>query len=168
MNRPLIQDGIAELERLFEQNRDDAITLRMLESELTFRSVPRAVTLLQKVRRALAGGEVLAAAQQEELFEKAADLMPPPEPLASKTAAAVTLRSDSLMTRSLSVEDAYTILGLKANSSWDDIEHARRQLVDQARPDRLKSLSAERRLAVQEQGRMANAAHQVLFHNRST
>lgn len=53
MARPFIQHRIDALEDLFAKSKNDLKVLRQLEHELKHRQVPRAVTLLVKVRAAL-------------------------------------------------------------------------------------------------------------------
>lgn len=54
--RPLLKEGIAELERLFDQNRDDPQFLKMLIAELSERSVPRAKELQRRALQAASVG----------------------------------------------------------------------------------------------------------------
>lgn len=164
MSRPLIQNGIAELERLFEQNKTHPEMLRTLETELTFRSVPRAVTLLQKVRRVLSGREASTVPEQKALFERSSVPLSPPSLAPIITAPASSIKPPA--TPALSVEEAYKVLRVTPNSSWDEIENARRQLVDKARPDRLQNVSGDKRAVILQEARMANVAHQVLFQIR--
>jgi hypothetical protein len=70
MSRPLIQRRIHELEAMFEAEQEDPDALRLLEAELAFRSVPRATTLLEKVKRVLSGGIVLSSAKKNDLFDR--------------------------------------------------------------------------------------------------
>lgn len=53
MNRPLMQHGVGQLEQLFASSKTDQKVLKQLESELRFRQVPRAVSLLAEVQAAL-------------------------------------------------------------------------------------------------------------------
>lgn len=52
-SRPLLQKGIAELEKLFDQNRDDPQFLETLIAELSERSVPRAKGLQRRALQAV-------------------------------------------------------------------------------------------------------------------
>jgi hypothetical protein len=69
MNRPLIQRRIDELEAMFEAEQEDPDALHLLEAELAFRSMPRAVTLLNRLNRVLDGGTVLPSPRQNILFD---------------------------------------------------------------------------------------------------
>ena len=62
MTRPLMQQGIAQLESLYSTAITDVKSLKQLQHELQFRQVPRAVVLLEKVEKALAGSQVSPAA----------------------------------------------------------------------------------------------------------
>ncbi|HEY5212053.1 MAG TPA: hypothetical protein VIJ38_03430, partial [Acidobacteriaceae bacterium] len=69
MSRPFIQKRIDELEAIFNTDHCDADLLTKLETELAFRSVPRAAALLVKVRSALRDDSVTQTAEQSDLFE---------------------------------------------------------------------------------------------------
>jgi len=53
MARPLIQHGIAQLEKLFFESKTNQKVLKQLEHELQFRQVPRSVALRAEVDAAL-------------------------------------------------------------------------------------------------------------------
>ena len=61
MFRPLLSKRITELEALYTTGKSDPKILKALENELQHRQVPRAVTLLANVRKALAGPSTEAA-----------------------------------------------------------------------------------------------------------
>ena len=65
------------------------------------------------------------------------------------------------------LEDAYKLLKATAGSTWESIEQTRRQLVQQAHPSRLKSMSAERRVQYLSEARRVNAAYAVLSMQRA-
>lgn len=60
------------------------------------------------------------------------------------------------------LEDAYKLLKTSAGSTWESIEQTRRQLVQQAHPSRLKSMSPERRGQALSEARKVNAAYASL------
>lgn len=64
-------------------------------------------------------------------------------------------------------EDAYKLLKATAGSTWESIEETRRQLVQQAHPSRVKSLSPERRAQSLADARRVNAAYAVLSIQRA-
>lgn len=65
------------------------------------------------------------------------------------------------------VEDAYKLLKATAGSTWESIEQTRRQLVQQAHPSRVKSLSPERQAQSLADARRVNAAYAVLSMQRA-
>jgi DnaJ-domain-containing protein 1 len=67
----------------------------------------------------------------------------------------------------MTLEDALKVLKVTTSTPWESIETSRRQAVERARPDRLASLSKEKRSAVKEEARVANAAYLVLLQARS-
>ena len=62
MARPLMQQGIAQLEKMFCTAPADSRTLKRLEHELQHRQVPRAIALLEKVEAALSSTKTAASA----------------------------------------------------------------------------------------------------------
>jgi hypothetical protein len=160
MSRPLIQKRIGALEAMFNAEQGDPDALRLLESELAFRSVPRATTLLDKVKRVLAGSVVPPSPMQDELFTHQAPvvvqvpllrvkLTPSPEPAAS-----------------MSLDEARKVLGVTVGASWEVIENARREIVDHGNPAKLRSLKDSQRTTVMLEATHANAAYAVLRERR--
>lgn len=66
----------------------------------------------------------------------------------------------------MSVEEAYKVLKSTPGANWDAIELSRRQLVQQAYPEIVAGLSAERRAKVQADAKLVNAAYAVLVSAR--
>ena len=161
MNRPLIQRRIDELEAIFEAKQGDPDALRLSEAELAFRSAPRAVTLLNRLKRAPDGGAGLPSPRQSILFDhktpaaSQVPLLEESQPAHSSPIPAMTL------------EDALKVLKVTTSAPWESIETSRRQAVERAHPGRLASLSKEKRSAVKEEARVANAAYRVLLQARS-
>ena len=56
MSRPLIQQGVGQLEEMFAKAKADPKLLKQLEHELQYRQVPRATALLAEVQTAMYGG----------------------------------------------------------------------------------------------------------------
>lgn len=67
----------------------------------------------------------------------------------------------------LSVDDAYRVLKATSGSTWEFIEQTRRQMVQQAHPERVAMLIPERRAQVQAEARRVNAAYAVLLRLRA-
>lgn len=60
-------------------------------------------------------------------------------------------------------EQAYKCLKVSPSAGWEQVEQARREIVARAQPDRLQGLSPEKRKALQDEGRLANAAYKSLL-----
>jgi DnaJ-domain-containing protein 1 len=160
MSRPLIQRRIDELEAMFEAEQGNPGTLRLLEAELAFRSVPRATTLLAKVKRVLNGGTVLPSAKQSDLFDHRTPVAVQ-VPLLKETPKVAAAPMETM-----TLEDALKVLKVTSGASWEAVESSRRQAVDRARPDKLTPLSKEKRGVLKEEARRANAAYFVLLQAR--
>lgn len=183
MARPLMQKGIAELEAMFGAAQSDARVLKQLEAELRHRQVPRALTLLEKVQRALPTATLPAtrsvepppqpvAAQvepQPELWPLGEPVPPSSQPAGLKVhLPAESGARPSAALPSFTVEAAYQVLKVLPTASWEAIELTRRKLVDLAHPNRVAALAADKRAAAQETARQANAAYTALHHARTT
>lgn len=184
MARPLMQKGIAELEAMFGAAQGDARVLKQLEAELRHRQVPRALTLLEKVQRALPAATPPATRSVEPPRQPAAaKVAPQPElwppvvqpPLATvprepkaPPAGQGEAQPPAAPSPSFSVEAAYQLLKVPPTASWEAIELARRKLVDLAHPSRVAALAADKRAATQETARQANAAYTALHLARTT
>lgn len=168
MSRPLIQNGIGDLERLFQSSQGNAKTLESLEYELRFRSVPRATALLAKVRRAMNGAPVVPAPSQDVLFDhKPAMPVQTLLPTINTTPVPALIPAiEALPLPQLSIEDACKFLKVSATASWDTIEKSRREIVGLTRPDLMAKLSEEQRQALRHDAMIANAAHNALFQAR--
>ena len=76
MIRPLMQQGIAQLEALYSTAATDVKSLTQLQHELQFRQVPRAVALLEKVEKELTGSRVATPAPPFSGFTAAPATVP--------------------------------------------------------------------------------------------
>ncbi len=84
MPRPLMQNGIAQLEAMFASASNDPKVLRQLEGELKHRQVPRAVNLLTQVQAALLDGSKADTATGNTVPPRAlSTAVAPPPPVAS-------------------------------------------------------------------------------------
>lgn len=146
MARPFQQLGIAELEDLFVKSESELQVLRDLEYELRHRQVPRARSLMVKVRAAI---KVLSPAKIEvavssksssvsaraggDLFEPGSVGSPEQKPLGSpaKLQSQESLGGD---VPRMSLAEAYKMLKAAPGDSWESIELARRRLVQRASP----------------------------------
>ena len=87
MKRPLIQKGVAELEQLFDQRRDDPQFLKQLLEELSERKVQRAQGLRQRVVQAMGviakrAPSHVASSETAPVRPAAAAVMPVERPVA--------------------------------------------------------------------------------------
>ncbi len=181
MPRPLMQHGVGQLETLFASSTANLKVLKQLEHELRFRQVPRALALLEQVQAAIRATNSAAApvttgsapAKQPDLWTQPPAVQPaaPPPPTAQhpsiqpagpaatpRPPTAVTPRPGSAMT----FDDACKLLKVSASSPWQEVEQARRQLVQLSHPERVASLVPERRDQVRAEAKRVNAAYAVL------
>ena len=170
--RPLLRHTIAQLEELFATKRTLADVLKELEAELQFRHVPRAVSLLAKVRAVSKGGNLPAPPKlrsfprQPEISSAATSVV---IPLATTVVPVVQAKSapptgEDVPT--ITLEEAYKLLRATAGSSWAEIEQVRRFLVQRAHPDNLAELSADKRTVVQADVKRANMAYSVILQSK--
>lgn len=176
MDRSLMQLGIAELESLFSKSKADTVVLKQLDQELQHRKTQRAVALLADVRKCLSADvrdvsarpvEPAATAtpmRQLEFDQQpvvAPTFLPADRPKPIPTRAASVAASTTLVP-SIGAEEACRILRVTLGSPWEVIEKSRRDLVQQAYPASLVSMSAERRGKELDAAKRANAAYAVL------
>jgi hypothetical protein len=173
MARPLMQNGIAQLEVLFAASTTDVKALKQLEGELKHRQVPRAVNLLAEVQAALrktAKADNLHTAAEPSSAATVPVAATSTVPMAGPVVSPIPrlLRAaevGSLPT--LSAEAAYLLLKATPSTPWESVESVRRRLVDAAHPSRLAGSTPEKRAQVQESARRANAAYAVLIALRT-
>ena len=187
MPRPLMQHGVGRLEEMFGSSRGNLQVLRKLENELQYRQVPRALALLEKVQAAMAAiGDVPreppsrapttsphpapTPPKQPDLWDKAPAPRPPqvprPAPPIRAADAPAATKPAAPPAPAMPIEDAYKLLKATAGSTWESIEQTRRQLVQQAHPTRVKSLSPDRRTQVTAEAKRVNAAYAALSQAR--
>ena len=75
MARPLLRHTVGELEELFVRSKTDERMLRAIVAELEHRNVPRAVTLLEKIKKVLAA--ITANLTSSEMSLLSSDMRPP-------------------------------------------------------------------------------------------
>lgn len=182
MPRPLMQHGVGQLETLFASSKANLKVLKQLEHELQFRQVPRALALLEQVQAAIPAAStapvatVAIPAKQPELWtqppavQSAIPLPPPtaqhPSSQPATPALAPAPRPPAAETPrpapSMTADDACRLLKVSASSPWQEVEQARRNLVQLAHPDRVVDLALERRDQVRAEAKRVNAAYAVL------
>jgi hypothetical protein len=166
-DRPYMRHRIDELETLFTESAGDASVLQQLETELSFRQVPRAVMLLAKVRAAQQGHMPEPAAVQNTLFsgerkavtQPAANSAPPSQP---EVAPAKPEPAPTML-----LLDAYKVLKVPMDSAWEVVENSRRQIVQRSSPTHLARITEEKRAPVLKEAMLANAAYEVILKSRT-
>lgn len=177
MPRPLMQQGIGQLEAMFAKGKADAKLLKQLEHELQYRHVPRAIALLTEVQAAMHGGETASPlARPTAPISKQPDLWGHPAtppvartPVQVRTVAPAVNPLESQPVANLiaspptmPLEEAYKALKATPGATWESIEQTRRTLVHQSHPSRWKALSAEKRAQALAEAKRVNAAYAVL------
>jgi hypothetical protein len=167
--RPYMRSTIVELEDLFAAKRTDTDTLNALKTELQFRNVPRAISLLSKVKATLSGDTSLTPTAQPGLFtaplppqspspQPIVVILPKPAPRPPETVPEV---------QAMAIDEAYKLLRVTGGTPWEEVEHARARLVQRSHPDALEGLSAEKRALALLDAKRANAAYTALAKERS-
>jgi hypothetical protein len=98
--RPLMRHTVDQLEEMFAAEQMDNDALSALHLELHFRNVPRAKTLLAKVRAALSSDAPLTSPAQPELFGPI-----PPEMLSASPPLAITQKRPYVITSKPAIEN---------------------------------------------------------------
>lgn len=174
MARPLQQLGIGGLEDLFVKSEGELQVLRDLEYELRHRQVPRARSLLVKVRATIKSAPtteigVAAAPHLPESPEYVGGDLFEVEHVAcqqSKSEEPVQVKSSAWAAREssiMSLSDAYKALKATPGSSWESIELTRRQLVQRASP---AVAIDDKRQQLQRDAENINSAYQVIALDR--
>lgn len=174
MARPLQQLGIVGLEDLFVKSEGELQILRDLEYELRHRQVPRARSLLVKIRATIKAvptteiGDAVTPHLPESPGHVGGDLfevehVPRQEPKSEQPA---QVKSPAWAAREIpvmSLSDACKTLKTTPGSSWESIELTRRQLVQLASP---VLAAGEKRKGLQSNAEKINAAYRVIAQDR--
>jgi hypothetical protein len=166
MTRPFMRHRIDDLEKLFQSSKGDVTTLRQLETELSFRQVPRAVTLLSQVRKVLASESVPTPSKQNDLFEHQAPVALQ-SPLWTRVATAPPEPAPTQSSPEMSIEEAYKALRVTPSSTWEAIENSRRQVVGRAHPAKLAAMNDRERSTVKLEAIRANVAYAAISKART-
>ena len=189
MTRPLMQHGVGQPQELFTQKKTDQKLLRQLERELSHRQVPRAVLLLEEVRRALRAipsveesGDTVPATHITPASEQPAQDMrfvgTEPEEFTTSPGGETTsrpprkafARKDSPKDADLgamALDVALKTLRAAPGAPWESVELARRQIVQLASPASAGQLSPESRESLRSAARRANFAYSMLWKART-
>jgi hypothetical protein len=169
--RPYPRSTIVELEDLFAAKRTDTDTLIALKAELQFRNVPRATSLLTKVKATLGGGARLPPPIQPELFALPSPVAHPAGqatelPVVVLPNPAYKLLENIAESPSMVADEACKALRVVDGATWVEIEQARAKIVQRSHPDALEGLNPNKRANILAEARIANAAYLVLLQAR--
>jgi DnaJ-domain-containing protein 1 len=165
--RPYMRSTIVELEALFAVKLLDTDTLDALKTELQFRNVPRAISLLAKVKVAMSEPKSLALNAQPSLFVDSPSAgLPRLSPVVFPTESLPESGEAPKEVASVSIDEAYRLLRVTSTTPWENIEQARDRLVRRSHPDALEGLSAEKQVAALADARQVNAAYAALAEER--
>lgn len=188
MTRPLMQHGVGQLQELFTQKKTDQKLLRQLERELSHRQVPRAVLLLEEVRRALRAipsaeesGDTVPATHITPVAKQPAqdvrfvgtepeEFTTSPGRETSRPPREAFARKDSPEYADLgamTLDAALKTLRAAPGAPWESVEFARRQIAQLASPASAGQLSPERRESLRLAARRANFAYSMLWKART-
>ncbi len=177
MARPLMQQGIGQLEEMFKRGQADRAALLQLQDELQHRHVPRAVTLLAEVQRSLQTPGTTSACAPASTSVTAltstpsgiAPALPQPDLWAARLAATESPSGPSRAAGappSMPVADAYKLLKATPGASWESIEMTRRTLVQRLSPAKTQVKTTEEPAALLNEARRVNEAYAVLAIHR--
>lgn len=186
-DRPMARLGIADLEEIFQKQGGDLTILSRLKHELSFRQVPRALALQERIRivessqkksqepedanrRAKPSLEPsrissppskqldLLGAGSDGLYVPKVELPPSPK---------VTTSIEPQPLPQLALDDAYKILKVSIGDVWEKVELARRKTVQKSSPIAIKGMSAEQVQKLISEAKLANDAAIVIAARRS-
>ena len=166
-DRPYIRHRIDELEVLFAESAGDASLLQQLKTELSFRQVPRAVSLLAKVRAALQGRMPEQAAVQKTLFSGETKIAAQPTTYFVPPSQSEDASAKPEPAPALSLLDACKVLKVPMDSPWEVVENSRRQMVQRSSPTHLARMAEEKRGPILTEAKLANAAYAVILKSRT-
>lgn len=171
-----MKHGVAVLEQLFEKSKSDAKVLAQLRHELEFREVPKARALLGRVQEAISDlgksgtPPASSADRQGSLWDASSTpeiAIPTPRPPKNANHKPAALAKNTCeLGPEMSLEDAYRLLKVATNASWEEIERSRRALVQQSHPSKLVTYSQQRKLEIQAGAKRINHAYHVLAMQR--
>lgn len=186
-DRPMARLGIADLEEVFQKQGEDLTILSRLKHELSFRQVPRALALQERIRKAEASQK---KSQEPEVADIAAKpsvepprtSSPPTKQLdllgaGSKAAEVpkvelpqvpnVTISIDPQPLPQIALDDACKILKVSIGDAWEKVELARRKTVLKSSPIATKGMSGEQVQKLLSEAKLAIDAAIVIAARRS-
>jgi hypothetical protein len=164
---------------MFVKDKRDLKVLKVLEHELQYRQVPRAVALLAEVQAVMYGATLAAPPVAVPTPPTTGPLSLPvqqpgpgerqlPTPAAQPSAgvqprppsvAPVVPKQTAPPFIDTPVDEAYKLLKATPASTWESIEQTRRLLVQQAHPSRVTLLSAEKCAQARAEAARVNGAY---------
>jgi hypothetical protein len=186
-DRPMARLGIADLEEIFQKQGEDLTILSRLKHELSFRKVPRALALQERICKAESSQKKSTEPEASysvakpfiEPFRnsspptKQLDLLgaghaamdAPKVELPPTTKAAVSIEPQPLP--QLALDDACKILKVGIGDLWEKVELSRRKVVQRSSPIATKGMPAEQVLKYLSEAKLANDAAIVIAVRRS-
>jgi hypothetical protein len=181
-DRPMARLGIVDLEEIFQNQGADLTILSRLKHELSFRQVPRALALQERIRifesnqKKSQEPEVVNRIAKPSL-EPSRSSSPPTKQLDLLGAGSkplnvpkiglpptpnVTISIEPQPLPQLALDDAYKILKVSIGDVWEKVELARRKTVQKSSPIATKDMSAEQVQKLISEAKLANDAAIVI------
>ena len=186
-DRPMARLGIADLEEIFQKQGEDLTILSRLKHELSFRQVPRALTLREQIRKAESiqknslEPEVTTSTAKPSIELSRTSLSPTKQPDLLRAgpkvlddpkeefppAPKVIVSIESQPLPQLALDDACKILKVNIGDAWEKIELARRKTIQMSSPIATRGMSAEQIQKLLSEAKLANDAAIVIAARRS-
>ena len=185
-NRPLARLGVADLEEIFLKQGTDLTVLARLKHELSYRQVPRALALQEKIRKAeldqMDGDPYVSSEALRNLtdasplasFEASIQLdLLDNEPRSSEVPETGSLSApraaspiEAQPLPQIALDDACRILGVRPGDPWETIELARRRAVQKSSPVSTVGVKKDQSERLLSEARLANDAAMVIAARR--
>lgn len=186
-NRPMARLGVADLEEIFQKQGDDLTILSRIKHELSFRQVPRALALQEKIRK-------VESNHKQRLEPQGTTSTAKPSTAPSGSSSSPTKQLDLLGTGSkkfaepkqetllvsqetvsfepeplpqLTLEDACKILKVSIGDIWEKVELARRKIVQKSSPLVTRGMPTEQAKELLSEAAFANDAAIVIAARRA-
>lgn len=186
-NRPMARLGIVDLEEIFQKQGEDLTILSRLKYELTFRQVPRALALQEKIRKVELSHKQrlepeVTTSTAEPFFEPSRTPSPPTKQLDLLSAGSKVLEEPKKIKSAVSqemisiepqplpqlaLEDACKILKVSIGDIWEKVELARRKIVQKSSPMAIRGIPTEQAKQLLSEAALANDAAIVIAARRS-
>ncbi len=185
-NRPFARLGIADLEEIFNEQCGDLTSLSNLNHELSFRQVPRALALQERIRKAelhlakstisnlneVPSTSIIGTSKSPQTKNGQLNLLSQ-TPKDTDARSEVALPTSKLSTPSeaqplpqIAIDDAYKILKVSVEEVWEKIEMTRRSVVQKSSPIATKGIPEVQIIKRLSEARLANDAAIVIAARR--